>query len=46
MLKYNINDIRVFYNNIENTIQINTTTIREEEVTKINLFNIEIFILC
>ena len=39
-------DIRVFYNNIENTIQINTTTIREEEVTKINLFNIEIFILC
>ena len=39
-------DIRVFYNEKENTIQINTTTIREEEVTKINLFNIEIFILC
>ena len=39
-------DIRVFYNEKENSIQINTTTIREEEVTKINLFNIEIFILC
>ena len=39
-------DIRVFYNEIKNTIQINTTTIREVEVTKINLFNIEIFILC
>ena len=39
-------DIRVFYNEIENTIQINTTTIREVEVTEINLFNIEIFILC
>ena len=38
-------DIRVFHTSEKNTIQLNTTIIREDEVRNTNLLHIEIFIL-
>ena len=38
-------DIRLFYSNFDNSIQMNTSIIREEEVTNAHLLHIEIFIL-
>ena len=38
-------DIRLFYSNYDNSIQMNTSIIREEEVKNAHLLHIEIFIL-